>query len=188
MSDSLQNFAREVDRVVHAKKHWPLLVDVTALLERLLRQENWLDERLTRPVPGRPYSQFLLRLARDHSWSIVAFVWPGGSLTPVHDHETWGVVGVYRGLEAETRFGLEGNRDRGPVSLRVLETTLMRPGDVKTVYPPDDVHQVSNPGKDVAISIHVYGCDIGAHRRHAFDPRTGEVKRFVSGYERPLEG
>jgi predicted metal-dependent enzyme (double-stranded beta helix superfamily) len=46
-----------------------------------------------------------------------------------------------------------------------------------------DVHQVANAYDDrVSISIHCYGGDIGATRRHAFDPVTGAVKEFVSGY------
>ena len=32
------------------------------------------------------------------------------------------------------------------------------------------------------MSIHVYGANIGAVRRHVYDPATGEAKEFVSGY------
>ncbi len=33
-----------------------------------------------------------------------------------------------------------------------------------------------------SISIHVYGGNIGAVRRHTFDVKTGELELFVSGY------
>ena len=46
-----------------------------------------------------------------------------------------------------------------------------------------DVHRVRNALADrVSISIHVYGADIGAVRRHVFDARSGAAKAFVSGY------
>jgi len=34
----------------------------------------------------------------------------------------------------------------------------------------------------VSISIHVYGANIGAVKRHVFDAATGVDKPFVSGY------
>ena len=33
-----------------------------------------------------------------------------------------------------------------------------------------------------SVSIHVYGANIGAVRRHVYDPGTGQVSAFVSGY------
>jgi predicted metal-dependent enzyme (double-stranded beta helix superfamily) len=57
------------------------------------------------------------------------------------------------------------------------------PGEVSLVYPPDDdIHLVRNGSGGVAVSLHVYGADIGAQERHAYDPLTGQVTRFVSGY------
>ena len=31
-------------------------------------------------------------------------MWDVGQQTPVHSHETWGVVGIYSGIEGETRY------------------------------------------------------------------------------------
>ena len=60
----------------------------------------------------------------------------------------------------------------------------LEPGDVELVSPTiGDVHQVANAYDDrVSISVHCYGADIGATRRHVFDTATGAVKEFVSGY------
>ncbi len=33
-----------------------------------------------------------------------------------------------------------------------------------------------------SVSIHVYGANIGAVRRHVYDEATGAAKDFVSGY------
>jgi predicted metal-dependent enzyme (double-stranded beta helix superfamily) len=59
----------------------------------------------------------------------------------------------------------------------------VKAGEVDRVSPRiGDIHVVSNAGSETAVSIHVYGANIGAVRRHVFDPRTGEPREFVSGY------
>ena len=46
-----------------------------------------------------------------------------------------------------------------------------------------DIHVVSNAYADrPSISIHVYGANIGAVRRHVFDAATGTAREFISGY------
>jgi predicted metal-dependent enzyme (double-stranded beta helix superfamily) len=59
----------------------------------------------------------------------------------------------------------------------------VRPGEVDRVSPRiGDVHVVSNAGAQTAVSIHVYGANIGAVRRHTFDPASGAPAEFISGY------
>lgn len=57
------------------------------------------------------------------------------------------------------------------------------PGDIEHVSPTvGDVHRVRNFFDDrVSISIHVYGTNIGAVRRHTY-PDEGGRKTFVSGF------
>jgi predicted metal-dependent enzyme (double-stranded beta helix superfamily) len=60
---------------------------------------------------------------------------------------------------------------------------LVNPGDVDRVSPAiGDIHVVSNAGRETAVSIHVYGGNIGAIRRHVYDPASGAPREFVSGY------
>jgi predicted metal-dependent enzyme (double-stranded beta helix superfamily) len=62
--------------------------------------------------------------------------------------------------------------------------TVLREGDIEAVSPTiGDIHVVSNVVPDkTSISIHVYGANIGAVKRHTYDPVTGMSKSFVSGY------
>ena len=59
----------------------------------------------------------------------------------------------------------------------------MHPGDIDVVSPTvGDWHRVSNAlDSGVSVSIHVYGANIGAVRRHRLDD-SGRVVEFVSGY------
>jgi predicted metal-dependent enzyme (double-stranded beta helix superfamily) len=62
---------------------------------------------------------------------------------------------------------------------------LVKRGEVDAVSPAiGDIHVVSNASPDSAsVSIHVYGGNIGAIRRHVYDPATGATREFVSGYD-----
>ena len=61
---------------------------------------------------------------------------------------------------------------------------MLEPGEIEAVSPTvGDLHTVANALADApSVSIHVYGANIGAVRRHVFDAATGAVKDFVSGY------
>jgi len=69
-------------------------------------------------------------------------------------------------------------------SIRKVNSHESRPGDVDRVSPSiGDIHVVSNAGTQTALSIHVYGANIGAVRRHTYDAATGLPRDFVSGYQ-----
>jgi 3-mercaptopropionate dioxygenase len=69
------------------------------------------------------------------------------------------VVGVYEGEEVETRYRLYEDCHR---RFLVPGKHKTQPGQVTTLIPhEEDIHQVSNVGEGKAISIHVYGADIG---------------------------
>jgi predicted metal-dependent enzyme (double-stranded beta helix superfamily) len=156
-----------------------LLSNGSNLLSKLISTDSWLPEFCTIPHP-KFYQQYLLHTDPLERFSIVSFVWGPGQKTPVHDHCTWGLIGMLRGAEKGQRFKYDGN-DRlivdGP-------ETLMQPGDVEKVSPTiGDIHIVSNAFQDkTSISIHVYGANIGAVKRHVYDVGNGQVKNFVSGY------
>jgi predicted metal-dependent enzyme (double-stranded beta helix superfamily) len=111
---------------------------------------------------------------------VVSFAWSPGVVTPIHDHTVWGLVGVMRGAELchEYDWPASGQPMKAKVSHR------LEPGGVDAVSPHvGDLHVVENPYKDrPSLSVHVYGADIGRTERHVFDPATGAVKTFVSGY------
>jgi 3-mercaptopropionate dioxygenase len=183
MSAALQpliEFARTVqDTLRHRPTEQALLPPVQAALQRLIAQDTWLPDALAEP--GRDsYRQYLLHRPADARYSIVSFVWGPDQGTPIHDHGVWGLIGMLRGSELGTRFV----RGEPGSPMRALGERRLATGDIEAVSPRlGDVHQVRNgtPG-GVSISIHVYGADIGAVRRHVYDAATSDVQPFVSGY------
>ena len=149
------------------------------LLGDLVSHDDWLPESMAK-CPPHGYAQNLLWCDPFERFSMVSFVWAPSACTPIHDHQMWGLVGMLRGSETSQRF----TRDPSTCALMVGTATTLAPGDVEALIPAaGDIHRVTNALGDCgSISIHVYGGNIGAVRRHTFDPGTGEPNLFVSGY------
>lgn len=151
--------------------------EVAAALEPALACDRLLSPAQREPDPAN-YRQHILHVEPDGSFSIVALVWLPGQATPVHDHVCWCVVGVHQGEEFETRYVVrEADGDRW---LEEAGTSTNPRGSVAALVPPGDVHKVENAGNGLAISLHVYGADIGAlgssvRRRYDIDIRGGDA-------------
>jgi predicted metal-dependent enzyme (double-stranded beta helix superfamily) len=148
-------------------------------LKKLISNDEWLPEFCTVPHPEF-YQQFLLHSDPLERFSVVSFVWGPGQKTPIHDHCVWGLIGMLRGKENGQRYKYDYQNNLIPDG----PPTTLEPGDIEAVSPSvGDIHVVSNavPG-EISISIHVYGANIGAVKRHIYDKETGEKKNFVSGY------
>jgi predicted metal-dependent enzyme (double-stranded beta helix superfamily) len=154
-TNGLRRLTRALDALVAAEADPSILAARTGLvLRRALDDPALLEPRHQEPAPDR-YRQHVLHVHRGGLYSVVALVWKPGQATPIHDHVTWCVVGVWRGLEREVGFVR-----RGPWLVRGGET-ICRPGDVSVLVPPEeDIHRVENAGDSLAVSIHVYGADI----------------------------
>jgi hypothetical protein len=117
-------------------------------------------------IIGRHASGSVLMLAR----------FPQESPTPVHNHNSWGVVHVLRGRDRYERWTrLDAGENPGRADLRLAEELALGPGDVVWFDgPPQDLH--AQQGVDGPVWELVYfGRDPGAAPRAYFDPRTGAV-------------
>ncbi len=175
----LRGFVADFTRLVETAPPEPVLIDEgTRLLAALILHDDWLPPAFAQPDPIR-YRQYLLHCDPLERFSVVSFVWGPGQRTPVHDHRVWGLVGVLRGAELESRFthAADGTLVAGAEA-------RLGAGQIATVSPHGvDLHQVSNALADQpSISIHVYGTNIGAQRRATYDAATGAARDFISGY------
>jgi predicted metal-dependent enzyme (double-stranded beta helix superfamily) len=174
----LREFVAAMTRLVEGTRdEATLLARGRELLARLIADDAWLPDEFAEP-DARSYRQYLLHCDPLERFSVVSFVWGPGQRTPVHDHTVWGLVGVLRGAERCTEYAPQD----GHVVARGLEHTMTR-GMIEAVSPTvGDWHVVANALEDrPSVSIHVYGANIGAVRRHRLDD-AGRVVDFVSGY------
>jgi 3-mercaptopropionate dioxygenase len=145
-----------------------------------------LRPRVAVPLPGQGllspeqlegdpagYQTHLIHAEPDGSFSIVVMVWLPGQTTPVHDHLTWCVTAVLQGTEYEEIFRLVPASPGHPAGhLESVARNANPAGTVSGFAPPGDIHQVTNIGDRVAVSMHVYGTDItrvGSSVRRVYD-------------------
>lgn len=181
---SITAFADTVaDLVAHGYDERELTERIRVELEAALAAGLELPADVTRPDPER-YVMYPLHVAADGSFSIASAVWDVGQGTPVHGHETWGVVGIHSGVEVETRFEKPARPD---VPLVPEGTDEWSAGQVTVCCTTDDdVHQVRCGGEQPVVGIHVYGADIGTLPRRSYDPDTGAVHWFTSRWAEPV--
>ena len=147
----------------------------------LLADPGWLPDVYLESAPesgmGGGIGQWLLYRSRDRSLCLFSLVVPAGSMTPIHDHLAWGLIGLYRGGQDEEIYRPGDG---------TLETVVRRPvavGDCYRLLPPaNDVHRVRTTSAATSVSIHLLANDTGCVARHTYDEQTGAARPFRSGY------
>jgi predicted metal-dependent enzyme (double-stranded beta helix superfamily) len=147
----------------------------------LLADPDWLPDEYRHDAPdsgmGGGIGQWLLFRAGDGSLSLMSLVVPPGSETPVHDHLAWGLVGLYRGTQDEDVY------EQRDGALELVESRALDPGDFYALIPPGgDIHRVRTTSPETSVSIHLLTNDIGCVWRHRYEPETGAVSPFRTGY------
>jgi predicted metal-dependent enzyme (double-stranded beta helix superfamily) len=173
----IAEFTRLIERAGTDEKR--IHAEGELLLADIVRNDDWLPDAYAQPHP-QFYQQYLLHCDPLERFSVVSFVWGPGQKTPVHNHTVWGLLGVMRGAESCHRYDVPTPGQ----PMRRHPQQQLKLHEIDRVSPIiGDIHEVANAYADrVSISIHVYGANIGAVKRHVFDAATGTCKDFVSGY------
>ena len=175
----------QMRRVAHVAERVESLKPAFA---KLLAADGWLPDAFAAADDasrmGGGIGQYALYRAEDGSLCLFSLVVPAGASTPVHDHLAWGVVGVYRGVQDETVYRrLDDGSDESRAELEISSQQTLRAGDLYSLIPPtDDIHYVKTVSEGASISIHLLANDTACVWRHKFDPDSGAVTPFRSGY------
>jgi predicted metal-dependent enzyme (double-stranded beta helix superfamily) len=159
---ALENF---ITQAVHRSRDQPdpadcVLALAPLMLELIDHAGQFLEPRHYRSTDAG-YARNLIYEAPDKSLSLYSLVWLPGQWTPVHDHGSWGVVGVVEGV-LEERGYVRLSPDRGAdeeIDLARGGTVLLRHGAVTSFVPnPDHIHVTGVPlERSRAVSLHLYG-------------------------------
>ncbi len=181
-NDALISLIDDVENIVAAGGgEQAVTTQVAASLELALADGLDLPAGFMAANPER-YVMYPLYVAPDGAFSIAAAVWNVGQSTPIHDHQTWGVVGIHSGVEGEERF----EPPEEGVAPVFVDTESWKPGQVTICCTTDrDLHRVTCASEIPCVGIHIYGADIGTLRRKAYDEATGDVRWFVSEWATP---
>jgi len=163
--------------------------DIQPLFSQMMADPHWLPKEFRRTYDaggmGKGIANWLLYRDTGGTLSLSALVLPPGKFTPVHDHLAWGLVGLYVGEQVEEVYepaapvGAEDTQ----AELKLVSKDHLEAGSFYKLLPPTgDIHRVITTGDEPSISLHLLGNDLGCVLRHRFEPGTGEVAPFRSGY------
>jgi predicted metal-dependent enzyme (double-stranded beta helix superfamily) len=132
----------------------PLMLDLVESADTFLQPQHYRSD-------AGGYTRNLIYKAPDDGISLYALVWLPGQWTPVHDHGSWGVVGVVEGV-LEERSYVRLSPERGAddhIELARGGIVLLRAGAVTSFVPnPDHIHVTGVPAeRPRAVSLHLYG-------------------------------
>ncbi len=197
MSDEFICDTREVRRFIGTVQeivatntsHRDRLSAIRPHFSAMLADSRWLPAEFRRTVEsggmGKGIANWLLYRDTEGTLSLSALVLSPGVLTPVHDHLAWGLVGLYAGTQDEEVYEpaapIRGEATHA--DLRLAATNHLEVGSFYELIPPaGDIHRVVTTSAEPSISLHLLGNDVGCVLRHRFEPETGDVAPFRSGY------
>lgn len=181
MSAALETFVAECRRAVEGVDDAHACVCRTApLMQRLLAgRAEFLKPEHLRADPDH-YARNAIYVPDDGRLSLFALVWNPGQWTPVHDHGTWGVVGVVSGVLEEQAYvpGASAPGRGEGIGMAPGALILMAQGTVTTFVPnPDHIHRTGVPAEGKrAVSLHLYGRTMNSF--HVYDLDAG-TRRLI---------
>ena len=171
---SLDQFVHECREIIREKFQPATSVEkIVPLMYRLLSG----DKRFLKPehFQSHPdhYARNAIYIDDDNLMSLYALVWQPGQWTPIHDHGTWGVVGVHEGILEERGYMRADNQtgaELDNIDLVRGGVILLPPDSVTSFVPnPDHIHITGNPSsKKRVVSLHLYGNAMAGF--HIYDP------------------
>lgn len=91
--------------------------------------------------------------------------------TPIHNHGSWGAVGVYEGSDVlRTYRRLDDGDAEGHAKIELIEERILNEGDVAVVpLPPQDIHAQAGTPDEAALEFVIFGKNVMAMPRLYFD-------------------
>jgi 3-mercaptopropionate dioxygenase len=143
------------------------------LLKRALDGPGWTDAEFATTVDsGRPGYAYYKN--DDGSLNIYGVRFLHARPTPVHDHVTWGIIGVYSGEQRTMRYDrTDDGSVPGQCAVRETADEVLTHGATYPLLPPNDIHSIEVVSPGEGLSIHVLGADLKRQRRRIFHVAEG---------------
>jgi predicted metal-dependent enzyme (double-stranded beta helix superfamily) len=154
-------------------KEYKIISQVKSQVEKLLKTQDWLPEWAFKLDSGVSERDCVLATGLENGPMVTLVTWNSGCVGKIHDHLTWGALGVVSGKERCLSYkcvGREGDKFKKCV---LDKEDVLSPGDV---FGMDSsiIHKMVNIAdhNEVSVSIHVYGKDLRYVNRSVFDIKT----------------
>ena len=97
------------------------------------------------------------------------------AMTPIHNHNSWGIIGVYRGKDLYQKWRrIDAGDGAGEARVELVEERVLEPGDVIIFPPPpQDIHAQQGYQGETAYELVLFGNNPMGKPRLYFEPEKG---------------
>jgi predicted metal-dependent enzyme (double-stranded beta helix superfamily) len=105
------------------------------------------------------------------------------TMTPIHSHGSWGVIGLYQGRDRyQVWRRVDDGTGAGAARVELVEERIMGPGDVAVLPPPPhDIHAQQGHDGEAAYEFVLFGQNTMALPRLYFDPEHDHAREVLPG-------
>ena len=173
---SLQDFIADCRGRAAQCAHAAIAVEsIAPVMHGFMREaERFLKPEHLRADPDH-YARNAVYIAPEQDLSLFALVWTPGQWTPIHDHGSWGVVGVLRGtLHERSYVRVDGKNGDAEIDLQPGGVFLLDPGTITSFVPnPDHIHRTGVPDNaEPVVSLHLYGRNMDSFHIYDLESRS----------------
>jgi predicted metal-dependent enzyme (double-stranded beta helix superfamily) len=126
-------------------------------------------------------SEIVLYRDPDRMFSVRLYLWGQGDYDPIHDHNSWGVIGTALGtLDIINYRRVDDGSDERHAVLEECSQQFIPTGQTYSIFPLNKgIHQTGNANDPAIIQVGIYGRNLtGRNYVNLFDINTGNISRL----------
>ena len=157
-----------------------IVLEISPLMQELLKDTDDFLKTEHFKANELHYARNCVYSCSSGTLSLFTMVWNPGQWTPVHDHGTWGIVGIIEGVLEERNFIRMDTRERDDSGILLVRggNILLNEGSVTTFVPnPDHIHRTGvSRSRKRAVSLHLYGRELSNY--NVYDLELGRRRKI----------
>ena len=158
------------------------------LVGELMKSQDWYREFLEKVIfdsefrqlqkPSPWPNEMTLKRSSSGSFVIFSYTWEPHQTDLVHDHGSWGIIGILQGRLCEKTYRrLDDGSVPDHAELEEKSHVILAPGETTAVLPLNEgIHRMGNVDR-FSISINIYGRNIRKGYSQFFDLEKKTVSR-----------
>ena len=189
--DVLDHFTRWSQEIKALKDTGHQREFIIAELPVLLKDRAFFISLLSAITSQAPYpdvksatmfeSEIILYRDPGRIFSVRLYLWGQGDYDPIHDHNSWGVIGTALGtLDIVNYMRVDDCSNERLAVLQECSRQFIPTGQTYSIVPLDKgIHRTGNANEPAIIQVGVYGRNLtGRDYVNVFDFNTGEISRL----------
>lgn len=157
------------------RDEWDFLPQIRMRVRQLVTNSYWVQTQYREACPKTGISILTLYDEIGYPLTVQTVTFAPGTISPIHNHGTWGVVAMLKGQEKHT-FWRRVNDPESPDRIECVGEKILNPREIIS-FMPQAIHHVEAVGNQPTVTFNLYG-DVQPRSRFEFNPTTHTAKHF----------